>query len=220
MLQPEFQLFDTAMRQWMGTSQISICIVFLVIYFSRLSLQEIIEVRQNSKSNQIMHCMGKNKKQIERLVNKQIAIKLLSPMIMALLIILFCIPLLNGKMNLVLPVSAAVCHFRRPGGASAPISDEKRKIYFETVITRKSPFMSSTKLYVRFCRYIRYTHYLISHRGWTGQAVSNSENCKYSYNWKIWVIWRNKMVDIYVAAAFSKDDKGGNKAGVVLGRSE
>ena len=28
------------------------------------------------------------------------------------------------------------------------------------------------------------------------------------------------MVDIYVTAAFSKDNKGGNKAGVVLGRSE
>lgn len=28
------------------------------------------------------------------------------------------------------------------------------------------------------------------------------------------------MVDVYVAAAFGKDDKGGNKAGVVLGRSE
>ena len=28
------------------------------------------------------------------------------------------------------------------------------------------------------------------------------------------------MVDIYVAAAFSKDNKGGNRAGVVLGRSE
>ncbi len=105
MLQPEFQLFDTAMRQWMGTSQISICIVFLVIYFSILSLQQMIEVRENSKSNQIMRCMGKSNKQIERLVYKQIAIKLTSPMIMALLIILFCMPLLNGKMNLVLPAS-------------------------------------------------------------------------------------------------------------------
>ena len=104
-LQPEFQLFDTAMRQWMGTSQISICIVFLVIYFSILSLQQIIEVRQNSKSNQIMRYMGKSNKQIARLMNKQIAIKLSSPMIMALLIILFCIPLLNGKMNLILPAS-------------------------------------------------------------------------------------------------------------------
>ena len=104
-LQPEFQLFDTAMRQWMGTSQISICIVFLTIYFSILSLHQIIDIRQNSKSNQIMRCMGKSDKQIARLVNQQIAIKLSSPMLMALLIVLFCIPLLNGKLNLTLPAS-------------------------------------------------------------------------------------------------------------------
>lgn len=89
----------------MGISQISICIVFLVIYFSILSLQQIIEVGQNAKGNQIMRYMGKNNKQIERLVCKQIAIRLTFPMIMALLVILFCIPLLNGKMNLILPAS-------------------------------------------------------------------------------------------------------------------
>ena len=105
MLQPEFQLFDTAMRHCMGTAQISICIVFLVIYFSILSLQQMIEVRQNAKSNQILRCMGKSNKQIARLVNQQIAIKLTSPMIIALSITIFCIPLLNGKMNLILPTS-------------------------------------------------------------------------------------------------------------------
>lgn len=105
MLQPEFQLFDRTMCQWMGTSQISICIVFLVIYFSILSVQQMIDVRQNSKSNQIMRCMGKSNKQIESLVNQQIAIKLISPMAMALLIFSCCIPLLNEKMNLVLPIS-------------------------------------------------------------------------------------------------------------------
>lgn len=104
-LQPEFQLFDTAMRQWMGTSQISICIVFLVIYFSILSLQQMIEIRQNLKSNQIMRCMGKSDKQMARLVNQQIAMKLSAPMLMALLIILFCVPLLNAKMNFILPAS-------------------------------------------------------------------------------------------------------------------
>ena len=102
-LQPEFQLFDTAVRQWMGAAQISICIVFLVIYFSILSLQQIIEVRQNAKSNQIMRCMGKSSRQTAKLVKQQTAIKLTSPMIMALLVILLCIPLLNGKMNLVFP---------------------------------------------------------------------------------------------------------------------
>ena len=121
MLRPEFQLFDTTVRQWMGTSQISICIVLLVIYFSILSLQQIIEVRQNSKSNQIMCCMGKSNKQIEKLLNKQIAIKLLSPMIMDLLIILICIPLLNRKMNLVLPVSLNNILLKLAGGFGACI---------------------------------------------------------------------------------------------------
>lgn len=120
-LQPEFQLFDTAMRQWMGISQISICIVFLVIYFSILSLQQMIEVRQNSKSNQIMCCMGKSNKQIARLVNKQIAIKLSSPMIMALLIILFCVPLLNRKMNLIFPASLDNILLKLAGGFGACI---------------------------------------------------------------------------------------------------
>ncbi len=105
MLQPELALFDATKRQWMGTSQICICIVFLVIYFSILSFQQMIEIRQNSKSNQIMRWMGKSNKQLERLVRLQIAIKLASPMIMALLIILLCIPLLNIKMNLTLPAS-------------------------------------------------------------------------------------------------------------------
>ncbi len=105
MLQPEFQLFDTAERQWMGTAQISICIVFLVIYFSILSLQQMMEVRQNSKNNQIMRYMGKSDQQTAGLVHQQTAMKLTLPMIMAFLILLFCVPLLNGKMNAVLPVS-------------------------------------------------------------------------------------------------------------------
>lgn len=121
MLQPAFQFFDTAVRQWMGASQISICIVFLVIYFSILSLHQMIEIRQNSKSNQIMRCMGKSDKQIGRLVNQQIAIKLTSPMIMALLIILFCVPLLNGKMNLVLPASLNNILLKLTGGFGACI---------------------------------------------------------------------------------------------------
>ncbi len=121
MLQPEFRFFDTVLQQWMGTLQLSICIVFLVIYFSILSLQQIIEIRQNSKSNQILYCMGKSNQQIQRLVKRQIAIKLTSPMIMALLVVLFCVPLLNGKMNLVLPASLNNILLRLTGGFGACI---------------------------------------------------------------------------------------------------
>lgn len=103
MLQPEFQLFEKTTQQWMGVSQISICVVFAVIYFSILSLQQMIELRQDSKNNQILRCIGKSSRQIETIVRQQIATKLTLPMIMALLIFLFCMPLLNRKMNLILP---------------------------------------------------------------------------------------------------------------------
>lgn len=105
MLQPEFQLFDAVVQQWMGTSQISICIVFLVIYFSVLSLQQLMEIRQNAKGDQIVRCLGKSTRQIERLVHRQITIRLTAPMIMALLIISCCAPLLNARMNCILPDS-------------------------------------------------------------------------------------------------------------------
>lgn len=105
MLQPEIRLFDTDHQQWMGLAQICICIVFAIIYFSILSLQQIIELRQDSKNNQILRCIGRSDRQIETLVNQIIVIKLSSPMIMALIIFLFCIPLLNVKMNSILPIT-------------------------------------------------------------------------------------------------------------------
>lgn len=115
MLQPEFQFFDIDQQQWMGASQISICIVFSIIYFSILSLQQIIELRQDSKNNQILRCIGKSNRQIDTLVKQQIAIKLTLPMIMALLILLCCMPLLNRKMNLILPVTMHNALFKFAG---------------------------------------------------------------------------------------------------------
>ena len=105
MLQPQIQLFKKTMQQWMGAAQISICFVFTVIYFSILALQQIMELRQDAKNNQILRCIGKSNKQIRTLVKQQIAIKLTLPMIMAFLIFITCMPLLNRKMNLILPVT-------------------------------------------------------------------------------------------------------------------
>ncbi len=66
-----------------------------------------------------MRCMGKSNRQIAGLMKKQIAIKLISPMLMALLTVLFCIPLLNGKMNLILPVSLHNILLKSAGGFGA-----------------------------------------------------------------------------------------------------
>lgn len=115
MLQPEIHLFEKSLQQWMGAAQISICFVFTIVYFSILALQQIIELRQDAKNNQILHCTGKSNKQIRALVKQQIAIKLTFPMIMALLIFIFSIPLLNRKMNLILPVTMHNALFKFAG---------------------------------------------------------------------------------------------------------
>lgn len=102
-LQPEIRLFDEKLQQWMGILQIGIYIVFTVIYFSILSLHQIIELKQNAKNLRILHYIGKNSRRVNMLVTQQITMKLFFPIIMALLLFSFCIPLLNRKMNAVLP---------------------------------------------------------------------------------------------------------------------
>lgn len=104
MLQPGMNLFDTNSQQWMGVLQISLCLIFLVIYFSVLSLLQIVELKRESKGIQVLSYFGKSNKQIKELVKKQIAGRLLMPMLMTLFVLLFGIPLVNLKLNLLLPV--------------------------------------------------------------------------------------------------------------------
>lgn len=88
---------------WMGFLQISICVIFLVIYFSMLSLQQIIALRQNMADMRLLHYMGKNMRQLHSLVRIQIGIKLILPAIMCLVIFLISVPLLNSRLNAMLP---------------------------------------------------------------------------------------------------------------------
>ena len=99
----DIELFDKNTRQWFGFLQISICIIFIVIYFSILSLQQIIELKRETKSIRILHYIGKSDKQVKDLVKKQIAFRLLLLMIVTFFLLAFSIPLLNLKMNLLLP---------------------------------------------------------------------------------------------------------------------
>ena len=75
-----------------------------VIYFSVLSLQLIVELKRESKGIKVLSYIGKSNKQIKELVKKQIAGRLLMPMFMPLLVLLFSIPLVNLKLNLLLPI--------------------------------------------------------------------------------------------------------------------
>jgi hypothetical protein len=99
----ELDIFAPANQQWMGFLQISISIIFIVIYFSILSLQQIIELKRQSKSILILYYMGKNKSQIKSLIKMQVMLKLVVPTLMCFVLLLVCTPFINYKMNIVLP---------------------------------------------------------------------------------------------------------------------
>ncbi len=105
MLQSEVIIFDWDNQKWMGFLQISICIIFMVIYFSILSLQQIIELKREGKSIQILYYMGKNHSQVKALVKIQIAIQLLLPTMMCLFLLFIGTPFMNYKLNSILPAT-------------------------------------------------------------------------------------------------------------------
>ena len=103
MLQSEFIFFDTDSQRWMGFLQISLCIIFIIIYFSVLSLQQIIELRREARDLLILHYLGKDKLQLKSLIKIKILIKLSIPAIMCIFLMLISIPLLNYKLNAMMP---------------------------------------------------------------------------------------------------------------------
>lgn len=105
MFQPAIETFSTQDKQWMGFLQISLSIVFIVIYFSILSLQQIIDLKRKAKDIQFLHYAGKNKEQLRVLIIRQIQIKLFLPTLMCIVPLLIAVPLLDNKLNMVLPVT-------------------------------------------------------------------------------------------------------------------
>ena len=65
----------------------------------------MIELKRETKSIRIMHYIGKSDKQVKDLVKKQIAFRLFLPMLVTFFLLAFSIPLLNLKMNLLLPIT-------------------------------------------------------------------------------------------------------------------
>lgn len=105
LLNKDFAVFPSGEQQWMGFLQISICIIFLSIYFSVLSLGQIIEWKQQIKHIVILHYLGKTQKELRALVRNQILIKLFMPAFLCFAILLTAAPWINYKVNTILPVS-------------------------------------------------------------------------------------------------------------------
>lgn len=105
LFRPQAILSDLSSQKWMGFLQMNICIIFIVIYFSILSLQQMIELRQQRKELRIMHYMGRSTRQLTSLLKRQIALRLSIPAFTCFAVLAVSIPFLNYKLNNVLPDS-------------------------------------------------------------------------------------------------------------------
>lgn len=116
MLQTQFFIWDADIQKWMGFLQICLCLIFIVIYFSILSLQQMIDIRQQSREMKILSYMGRSSRQLKCLVKKQILLKLSIPMSACFLILAMGTPFVNYRLNTVLPEELGNIWLKSLGG--------------------------------------------------------------------------------------------------------
>lgn len=104
MLQSVIEIFKVESQRWMGVLQISLSIIFILIYFSILSFQQIIEFNHQIKDIKILNYIGESKQHLKVLLKIQLLIKLSIPTIIYIALIMISILLLNYKLNLELPI--------------------------------------------------------------------------------------------------------------------
>ena len=104
MMNPDICIFEQTQQLWMGFLQISICIVFMIIYFSVLSLLQIIDLKRENRNMRLLLHMGKNQSDLKYLICTQMLIKLFTPILMSFIILWTAVPFANYKLNSILPV--------------------------------------------------------------------------------------------------------------------
>ena len=104
LLSPDIYIFEKTEQQWMGFLQVSICIIFLIIYFSVLSLLQIIDLKRENRNIRLLFHMGKNRSDLKKLICMQMLIKLFMPILMSFIILWTAAPFVNYKMNSILPI--------------------------------------------------------------------------------------------------------------------
>ena len=104
LLNPDIYIFEQTRQQWMGFLQISICIIFMIIYFSVLSLLQIIDLKRETRNMRLLFHMGKNQSGLKHLICTQVLIKLFTPTLMSFIILWTAAPFVNYKMNSILHV--------------------------------------------------------------------------------------------------------------------
>ncbi len=103
LLSPDIYIFEKIQQQWMGFLQISICVIFMIIYFSVLSLLQIIDLKRENRNIRLLFHLGKNPSDLKYLICTQVLIKMFMPILMSFIILWTAAPFVNYKMNSILP---------------------------------------------------------------------------------------------------------------------
>ena len=105
LMHKDISVFKQNGQQWMGFLQIGICIIFMTIYFSTLSLLQLIDSKRQRKNIRLLFYMGKKRSELKLLLCTQILVTLFFPMMMFVVVLWTAIPFVNHKVNSVLPLS-------------------------------------------------------------------------------------------------------------------
>lgn len=105
LLNENMVIFSHSEQQWMGFIQISLCVIFIVIYFSILSLLQVVELKQQVKKIKILFYIGKSQSEIKSLIKTQTLAKLFLPTSMCFILMVIGMPFMNYKLNKVLAVT-------------------------------------------------------------------------------------------------------------------
>ena len=103
LLNSDIHIFEQNRQQWMGFLQISICIIFVIIYFSIISLLQIIDLKRETRNIKLLFHMGKNQPELKTLLYTQTLMRMFLPVVMSFIVLLTATPFVNYKLNLVFP---------------------------------------------------------------------------------------------------------------------
>ena len=96
-------IYDPQPQRWMGFLQINIGLIFLVLYFSMLSLTQILKLRRQKRSLDILCSLGKSQTALNRWLDRQIVINLGLPVLMSVVLLGSAAPFVNFELNRVIP---------------------------------------------------------------------------------------------------------------------
>lgn len=109
-------IFEEAEQQWMGFLQIGICIIFMIIYFSIISLLQVIDLKREVRDIKVLFHLGKNQSELKALLYTQTLVRIFLPTLMSFILLLTAAPFVNYKLNLIFPASMCNLTTKAIGG--------------------------------------------------------------------------------------------------------